>query len=226
MLSGGLTQLFDPRGMEEIGSSGLQCSRIAGAHTTTGGGHVPALRYSVAQSLDGYIAGPNGEYDWIVADPEIDFPAMYAGVSGLIMGRRSYEVFVATGGAPGLALPTYVCSRSLPEGERNGVTFVGDAVTFVRTLKERDGSRGSLRVPDGVSAKPLWLWGGGDLFRELAGADLVDAVEVAVIPVLIGGGLPLLAVPGPLLPLRLRSHRVYTASGIVMLGYDVQREPR
>ena len=53
------------------------------------------LRYSVAASLDGYIAGPNGEYDWIVVDPEIDFAAMYAGFSGLVMGRRSYEVFLA-----------------------------------------------------------------------------------------------------------------------------------
>ena len=48
------------------------------------------LRYSVAASLDGFIAGPNGEFDWIVVDPDIDFAAMYAGFSGLVMGRRSY----------------------------------------------------------------------------------------------------------------------------------------
>ena len=59
------------------------------------------LRYSVAASLDGYIAGPSGEFDWIVVDPEIDFAAMYAGFSGLVMGRRSYDVFAATGGAGG-----------------------------------------------------------------------------------------------------------------------------
>ena len=90
------------------------------------------LRYSVAASLDGYIAGPDGDFDWIVIDPEIDFAAMYAGFSGLVMGRRSYEVFVATGGAVGPALPTYVYSRTLPEGERDGVTFVADAVSHVR----------------------------------------------------------------------------------------------
>ena len=56
------------------------------------------LRYSVAASLDGFIAGKNGEFDWITIDPEIDFAAMYAGVSGLVMGRRSYEVLAATGG--------------------------------------------------------------------------------------------------------------------------------
>jgi dihydrofolate reductase len=169
------------------------------------------LRYSVAASLDSYIAGPHGEFDWIVIDPEIDFAAMYAGFSGLVMGRRSYEVFAGTGGAEGPALPTYVYSRTLPEGERDGVTFVHDAVGHVRELKESS---------DG---KPLWLWGGGDLFRNLAEAGLVDGVDVAIIPILLGGGLPLLPAPGPRLSLRLRAHRLYAATGTLVLEYDVSR---
>ena len=169
------------------------------------------LHYSVAASLDGYIAGPQGEFDWIVIDPEIDFAAMYAGFSGLVMGRRSYDVFVGTGGAVGPALPTYVYSRSLPEGERDGVTFVRDAVSHMHALK-------------GTSGKPLWLWGGGDLFRHLAGAGLVDGVAVAIIPILLGGGLPLLPSPGPRLRLRLRRHRLYAATGTLFVEYDVQRE--
>jgi dihydrofolate reductase len=172
---------------------------------------VRPLRYAVAASLDGYIAGPKGEYDWIPIDPEIDFPAMYAGVSGLVMGRVSYEVFLATGGAPGPALPTYVYSRTLPEGDRDGVTVVRAAVPHVRALKAAD---------DG---KPLWLWGGGTLFRELAEAGLVDVVEVAVLPILLGGGIPLLPSPGPRLPLRLRAQRVYPATGTLILEYDVVR---
>ncbi len=69
------------------------------------------LRYSVAASLDGYIAGPNGEYDWIVVDPEIDFDAMYASFGGLVMGRKSYEVSLATGTGGGPEMPIYVYSR-------------------------------------------------------------------------------------------------------------------
>ena len=167
------------------------------------------LRYSVASSLDGYIAGPNGEYDWIVIDPEIDFAAMYAGFSGLVMGRRSYDVFAATGGGEGPPMPTYVYSRTLPEGERGGITFVRDAVPHVRKLKAVDG-------------KPLWLWGGGGLFRELAQAGLVDGVEVAVIPVILGGGLPLMTTPGVKLSLVLREHRVYRGTGTVFLQYGVR----
>lgn len=169
------------------------------------------LRYSVAASLDGFIAGPNGEFDWIPIDPEIDFAAMYAGFSGLVMGRKSYDVYVSTGGGEGPALPVYVYSRTLPAGERDGVTFVRDAVSHVRTLKAHDESR------------PLWLWGGGDLFRQLAQADLVDGVDVAIIPILLGGGLPLLPTPGPRLPLALRAHRLYKRTGTMFLEYDVRR---
>ena len=168
------------------------------------------LRYSVAASLDGCIAGPNGEFDWIVVDPEIDFAAIYSGFSGLVMGRRSYEVSVQTGGAGGPALPTYVYSRTLPEGEREGVTFARDAVSHVRRLKE---------ASDG---KPLWLWGGGDLFRQLAAAGLVDGVDVAIIPILLGGGIQLLPAPGPRLSLQLRAQRVYATTGTLFLEYDVR----
>jgi dihydrofolate reductase len=168
------------------------------------------LRYSVAASLDGYIAGPNGEYDWIVMDPEIDFAAMYAGFSGLVMGRKSYDVFAGTGGGGG-ALPAYVYSRTLPEGEREGVTFVRDAVSHVRSLKQAK------------EEKPLWLWGGGDLFRELARAGLVDGIDIAIIPIVLGGGLPLVPTPGPRLSLRLRKHRLYETTGTLLLEYDVRQ---
>jgi dihydrofolate reductase len=169
------------------------------------------LRYSVAASLDGYIAGPNGEFDWIVIDPDIDFAALYASYDGLVMGRRSYDVFTATGGAVGPSLPTYVYSRTMPEGRQGDVTFARDAVGHVSRLKSE--SKG----------KPLWLWGGGELFRDLAQAGLVDGVDVAILPIMLGGGIPLLPSPGPRLRLQLRAHRLYPKTGTLLVEYDVQR---
>ena len=171
------------------------------------------LRYSVAASLDGYIAGPNGEFDWIPMDPDIDFAALYASFSGIVMGRRSYEVYVATGGGVGPALPVYVYSRTLAEGAREGVTFAKDGVAHARMLKA---------TGDG---KPLWLWCGSELFRALATAGLVDGVDVAVLPIVLGDGIPLMGRPGPRLPLRLRNHRLYEKTGTLFLEYDVTSSP-
>ena len=166
------------------------------------------LRYSVAASLDGFIAGPNGEYDWIPMDPDIDFAALFAGYSGIVMGRKSFDVSGGDGMRP--SLPTYVYSRTLEEGERDGVVFARDAVAHVPTLKAEAG-------------KPLWLWGGGELFTALAAADLVDGVDVAIVPVILGAGIPLMAAPGARLTLRLREQKVYPKTGTVMLEYDVVR---
>jgi dihydrofolate reductase len=165
----------------------------------------------VAASLDGYIAGPHGEYDWIVVDPDIDFAAMYAGFSGIVMGRRSYDVFASAPGPEAPALPTYVYSRTLPEGERDGVTVVRDAAPHVRSLKASK------------ETKPLWLWGGGDLFRSLAEAGLVDGIDIAIIPIVLGGGLPLQPTPGSRLSLELKTHRLYSKTGTLFVQYDVRQ---
>jgi dihydrofolate reductase len=171
------------------------------------------LRYCVAASLDGYIAGPNGEYDWIPMDPEFDFTALYARYSGIVMGRKAYEISAGTGGGGGFGpkLPVYVYSRTLPPGERKGITFAHDAVAHVRQLK------------DAGPEKPLWLWGGGELFRELAAADLVDGLDLGMMPILLGGGIPMLPTPASRVPLRLRAHQVYPKTGSLFLEYDIVR---
>jgi dihydrofolate reductase len=171
------------------------------------------LRYCVAASLDGYIAGPNGEYDWIPMDPEFDFPALYARYSAIVMGRKAYEISASTEGGGDFVpkLPVYVYSRTLPSGERDGKIFVQDAVAHVRQLK------------DAGPEKPLWLWGGGELFRELVAADLVDGLDLGLTPILLGGGIPMLPAPAARLPLRLRAHQVYPKTGTLFLELDVVR---
>ncbi len=165
------------------------------------------VRYSVAASLDGYIAGPNGEFDWIPMDPEIDFGVMMSRFDTLIMGRRSWEAAQATGGVGMPGMETFVVSRSLKRVGK-GVTVERDPVDLVSTLKTREG-------------KEIWLWGGGNLFRSMLDARLVDVVEVAVIPILLGGGGPLVVPTDSRVPLRLVSHRVYPTTGTVMLEYGM-----
>lgn len=166
------------------------------------------VRYSVAASLDGFIAGPAGEFDWIPIDPDIDFASLAASFGAVVMGRHSYDVARSVEGGAVQGLPTYVYSRTLPEGEADGVTVVHDGIAHLRALKAGDG-------------KDIWLWGGGRLFQSVAEAGLVDAVDVALIPILLGDGIPLLPPVGLRVPLRLRSHRVYPKTGTVFVEYDV-----
>ena len=135
------------------------------------------LRYQVAVSLDGFIAGPNGEYDWIVMDPSIDFAALFKEFDTAVMGRKTYEVLTAQGGhgaMPGLEVVVF--SRTLPAATHPGVRIVNDDPReIVAALKAKPG-------------RDIWLYGGGTLFRSLLDAGLVDTVEVAVVPVLLGAG--------------------------------------
>ncbi len=168
------------------------------------------LRYQVAASLDGFIAGPNGEFDWIPMDPEIDFTALWAAYDTVVMGRKTFEASGAMAtGKKGIEVVVY--STTLDPAKHKKIRVVKtDPVAHVRELKARPG-------------KDIWLFGGGALFRTLLDGGVVDTVEPAVCPILLGGGIPLLPTPAGRAKLSLRSHKVYKASGIVLLEYAVSR---
>lgn len=167
------------------------------------------IRYQVAMSLDGYVAGPDGEVDWIAMDPDIDFGALLRPFDACLMGRRTYQGMAGGGG--GMGLETFVASRTLRAEDHPGVTVLGDDLEeAVRALRARPG-------------KDIWLFGGGELFRSLLALDLVDTVEPAVIPIVLGGGQPFLSGPTRRRALRLTSHRLYPTTGTVLLQYDVVR---
>lgn len=169
------------------------------------------VRYQVACSLDGYIAGPNGEYDWIVMDPDIDFKALFDQFDTLIMGRETYNI-VQQDPAPYAGLKIVVFSRTLRQQDHPGVTIVADNIQQ---------SVDSLRAEGG---KDIWLFGGGKLFRSLLEAGCVDTIEPAIIPVVLGAGIPMVPTPSIRAHLKLCSHRLYPKSGIMLLEYSIVKE--
>ncbi|HEX2992911.1 MAG TPA: dihydrofolate reductase family protein, partial [Anaerolineales bacterium] len=81
--------------------------------------------------------------------------------------------------------------------------------------------RSTLTALRSQSGKDIWLFGGGSLFRSLLGLGLVDSVEVAIIPVLLGGGVQFLPEPAARSKLKLVRHRVYEKTGTVSLEYEL-----
>jgi len=168
------------------------------------------IRYVLAASLDGYIAGPKGEADWIIRDPDIDFGALFNEFDTILVGRRTFVLMARAGRGETPGMKTLVFSRQLRQRDYPGVTIVA------RKPKE---TLAALRAEPG---KDIWLFGGGLLFRSLLGLGLVDTVEVAVSPVLLGKGIPLLPPPAKQTKLKLTGHKIYK-TGIVSLQYAVKQ---
>ena len=169
------------------------------------------VRYSVASSLDGYIAGPNGEYDWIIMDPAIDFRAFFKKIDTVVMGRRTFDAAVENGMDAMPGMRSIVISRTLRADDYPNVTIADDPKATIEALRAEEG-------------KDIWLMGGGLLFRDVLDAGLVDTVEVGLIPILLGQGVQMLPTLSHATSLKLTRHEVFP-TGVVLLRYDVKREP-
>ncbi|KAL8371638.1 hypothetical protein RB595_001437 [Gaeumannomyces hyphopodioides] len=174
------------------------------------------LRYNVAASLDGFIARPDGSYDWIPPDDSIDFAALYAQFDAFIMGRKTYETMLAQGDENPLKdrprdRVAVVTGTGLAGGSARDVTVLAgtaEAVAWVAEAGRRFG-------------RDVWLFGGGALAASLLDEGVVDTVEVAIIPVVLGRGIRVIS--GDLASsrrLRLTGSEIL-ASGIAMCKYEV-----
>ncbi len=172
---------------------------------------MPKIRYNVAMSLDGYISGPNGESDWIVPDPEVDFAALWAQFDTGLMGRRTYDAARARlGEAAFSGMKVTVASRRMKQSEHPKITVISELTSErIQALRNQ-------------SHKDIWLFGGGELFRDLLAMGEVDVIEVSVMPVLLGEGVKLLSNPAAQTKLKLSSQKIYR-SGIVSLRYEVSK---
>lgn len=170
----------------------------------------------LAVSLDSFIEGSDGEFDWCFTDQDYGMSEFFQRIDSVFMGRKSYELMQKMGEAaemPGLpSLTEYIFSQTLNEVKPGATLLSGDTIAAARKIKEQDG-------------KDIWLFGGSALTASLINAGLVDELWLSVHPILLGSGKPLFTgVKGRVL-LELKESKTYD-TGLVSLKYILSASSR
>jgi dihydrofolate reductase len=168
------------------------------------------VRYALVSTLDGFIAGPNDEFDWITDDPEVDSAQDFTRYDTALIGRRTFDVMRAHGQPTVSGMKNYIFSRTLTRTDIPKSSILSDSPE--RTVAE------IRSAPH--NGKDIWLFGGGELFRSLLAARLVDEIEILLLPILLGGGIPLLPPTPQRVQLALKAQKAYT-SGTLSLTYSI-----
>jgi dihydrofolate reductase len=171
---------------------------------------VAQIVYYVASSLDGYIAPPDGSLDWLAsheaASEDYGYAEFYASVDAVLVGRRTYEQCLTFPEWPYSGKPCWVFSRRSLKPASADVTVTAESPGHVASmLVEREVRR-------------AWLVGGGQLAGSFRAAQLITEYVVTLLPVVLGGGTPLFAAPGPKEDLRLMETRKFSG-GLVQMRY-------
>lgn len=170
-----------------------------------------AIKYFVANSLDGFISRTNGDVDWLFTDQDYGSAEFFRSVDIAVMGRKTYEkICELTPEQPYCpGMKNYVFSRTQPEGIRNNVEFVSsDVESWANHERAAPG-------------KDIWLVGGGELVRQFLEKRLVNEITLTIHPRLLGEGLPLFPPPYPETELELIRCETY-ATGLVQVFYRVK----
>ncbi|MFE4695282.1 dihydrofolate reductase family protein [Streptomyces sp. NPDC056749] len=185
------------------------------------------VTYSMSTSLDGYIVGPDGGFDWTVPDEEVfgHFTDEIRGVGVHLLGRRLYETMLYWETAdedPSLdasmlewaalwkPLPKVVFSTTLSEVQGTARLASGSIVDEIERLRAEPGE-GDIAI------------GGATLAAEAAASGLIDEYRVMVHPVLVGGGIPYFPRRERRVDLELVETRTFN-SHVVHLRYRVARQ--
>jgi len=163
-------------------------------------------------SLDGYIARPDGSVDFLFMPKDYSMAPFFKTIDAALMGSKTYLAGLRMSGGKinTYGIETYVLSRSLPPGERDGLIFTNAAPhEIAASLRERKG-------------KNIWHMGGGQLAREFLKEDLIDEIHLGIMPKLIGAGIPLFPSGFPERHFNLLESKTY-GQGMVFLRYDRSR---
>jgi dihydrofolate reductase len=167
----------------------------------------------VAITLDSYIEGPNGEYDWCLSDQDYGLTEFLKRLDAIFIGRKTYEMvqkLAAEGAADFPKFTYYVFSTTLQDVKVGDVLIKENIVQEVENIKNSPG-------------KDIWLFGGASLTTSLMNEGLVDEISLAVHPLLLGGGKQLFSNITERVPLELIGSKTYT-SGLVRLTYKVMKK--
>lgn len=163
---------------------------------------------NLAVTLDGFIEGPNGEYDWCFTDQDYGMKQFFEEVDTVIYGRKSYELVTNMEG--GLdqfpKMKNYVFSKTLQTAPPEATLVNGDPKTFVASIRNDPG-------------KDIWLFGGAELAAAFLEQGLVDVFWLSVHPILLGSGKLLFPQGNGRTPLELIECKTYE-SGLVSLKYQ------
>ncbi len=162
----------------------------------------------LAVSLDSFIEGPNGEYDWCFIDQDYGLSEFYKGVDSVFLGRKSYKMSYGLEDGGGFGLPKmkeYVFSNTLKEVKEGTTLVSGDIKGAVERIKQEEG-------------KDIWLFGGASLTTSLMNLGLIDEFWLSVHPIVLGEGKPLFQGIKDRIPLKLVDTKVYE-TGLVSLKY-------
>ena len=168
------------------------------------------IRVFIASSLDGFIAGPNDELDWLPEDDEIEdtFTPFFAEVGALLMGRRTYDVASGFDAWPYGNTPVLVATSRPLDPKRPSVRPVnGSIAELVQQAKTA------------AATRDVYL-DGGALIRSALDAGLVDELTISIIPIVLGRGIPLFANVAHRHRLQLADHRSI-GGGLIQLVYTI-----
>ena len=159
---------------------------------------------NLAVSLDGFIEGPNGEFDWCFTDQDYGMSAFLKSIDTIFFGRRSYEVLLSMDSNPYPDKAKVVFSENPEYIAKNAISLRIDPIK-INELKE-------FREND------IWLFGGAELFNKFLDMDLVDELQLAVHPLILGSGKPLFTSRDKIIRFNQVESKSYS-SGLVQLIY-------
>src|ERR1700682_239139 len=173
---------------------------------------------SIAVSADGFIARPDGAFDWLDRPRPKDNYGMdvfYKSIDTILWGRKTCDMaleFQKKGTAPGFdtSVKNYVFTRTPPPSPPPaGVEFVNEPIKAFAT---------SLRAKKG---KDIWMMGGAGIIASFLDEGEIDEFIISVVPVFIGEGIPLIAPRHRTVPLNLLNCTKFP-DGVVKLHYAVR----